>query len=135
MVKGNKTIVAQQLIKQQNQLDDHNEVKKIIREELMNHVQGAGFWDSLKANLGGIIGSGMPPAASASASGSKGTGPLAAPLAAQAPASKPAKAPKKTRKVNPKMAERYALIKQLMKTEGLTMPQASKRAAEIQNKA
>jgi hypothetical protein len=132
MVKGNKTIVAKQLIKEQNQLDDHNEVKKIIREELMNHIQGAGFWDSLKANLGGIIGSGMPPAASASASGSKGTGPLAAP---EAPASKPAKAPKKTRKVNPKMAERYALIKQLMKTEGLTMPQASKRAAEIQNKA
>ncbi len=124
MVKGNKTIVAKQLIKEQNQLDDHNEVKKIIREELMNHIQGAGFWDSLKANLGGIIGSGMPPAT-----------PLAAPLAAQAPASKPAKAPKKTRKVNPKMAERYALIKQLMKTEGLTMPQASKRAAEIQNKA
>jgi len=125
MVKGNKSIVAHQLVKQQNQLDDHNEVKKIIREELMNHIQGAGFWDSLKANLGGIIGSGMPPAA-----------PLAAPLAApEAPASKPAKAPKKARKVNPKMAERYALIKQLMKTEGLTMPQASKRAAEIQNKA
>lgn len=113
MGKGKKPAVmtGQQLVNHQIKQDEleKDEVRKIIKEELWAHIQGAGFWDSFKANVGGsLIGNGAPVAA-------------------------PAKAPKekKKRTVNPAMRKRYDLIKELMKTEGLTLPQASKKASQM----
>jgi hypothetical protein len=40
-------VKAKDLIQKQDQLHDHDVVRRIVREELMEHLQGEGFWDNL----------------------------------------------------------------------------------------
>jgi hypothetical protein len=120
MGKGKKPAVmtGQQLVNHQIKQDEleKDEVRKIIKEELWAHIQGAGFWDSFKANVGGsLIGNGAPV--------------VPAPAVVAAPVKAPKE--KKKRTINPAMRKRYDLIKELMKTEGLTLPQASKKASQM----
>jgi hypothetical protein len=47
-MESRKTIKAKLLTKAQDQLDDRDEVRKIVRQQLLEHLEGEGFWDDFK---------------------------------------------------------------------------------------
>lgn len=54
-MENRKTMKAQMLAKEQNQLAEHDEVRKIVRQQLMEHLEGEGFWDDFKDGFMSVI--------------------------------------------------------------------------------
>lgn len=97
-------------------------VKRIIRNEILKHMEGSGFWDELKD----IVGMGRAAALPKHKDEKKETA-----FRLEKPLTDSKKNPEtKVRKPNPKLKQRGLLIKQLMKENGLTLAQASRLIKE-----
>lgn len=112
---------AKLLVKKQDQLKDRDEVRKIVREQLIEHLEGSGFWDEMKAMLKPASGGAL--LETVVKSNRRGR-PKAAPQAGPAPVEAPKT--KHKRQVTQSMKKRNDMVRQLMKTEGMTLPEASK---------
>ncbi len=150
---AHNAIQAHALARSQDQLAERDEVRKIVRQQLMEHLEGGDFWNSILsvlkpvASVARTITGFIPhPAAQAVSSGLSmlGAGPLdgkkgrgrprklmaPSPMAPEHAMTGAGVATKKKRKLTDRMKKRNDLVRRLMREEGMTLPDASRYIKE-----
>lgn len=128
-------VPAHALAKAHDQLAERDEVRKIVRQQLMEHLEGGTFWESIVsalkpvASVARTVTGFIPhPAAQAVSAGLKmlGAGQKnehATRRRRHSDDHTPAAKPK--RKLTDRMKKRNELVRKLMREEGMTLPEAS----------
>jgi predicted nucleic acid-binding Zn ribbon protein len=108
-MKSKKQMKAEMLTETQDQLKDRDEIAKIIKEELMQQLEGGTFWSELKE----IVQQNKPTPAAKAAKVTPQEGVLDVKKVVK-------------RRLNPKMKERGELVKKIMREHPPNLAQASK---------